>query len=249
MPFNKKLYHISTISVADTKLDLSYLAFNNKKNVIFDESCLYIGQTLNNIYSRTKFEAECLVLDAISKGLDGYILRMGNLMPRMKDGAFQENILDNEFVNKIISFMQIGIFPDYLLDYALNFTPIDQAGRAIYKLVTHPNKANRIFHLLNIHGVPSKKLIKMVAKDIKIVSEKEFKTQIQEILDNDKSRGLLKNLINDFDNDLHLNYKSDIIIKADFTAKYLRKTFFRWTKISNKYLKRFISMLRKEIHK
>ena len=58
---------------------------------------------------------------------------------------------------------------------------------------------------------------------------------------------LLNNLINDLNKDLQLDYKTDIIIKSDFTIKYLRKTRFKWPKISRKYLIRFIEILRKVI--
>ena len=248
--FNKKIYHISTLSVADTKLDLSYLAFRKKITIEFNESSLYIGQQLNNLYGRTKFEAENCILEATSKGLDGYILRMGHLMPRLNDGVFQENITENDLVSKVIAFMKLGIFPDYLLNDSIDFTPVDQAAKAIYKLVTHPNNYNRIFHLHNENFVKINKIIKIINKqnyDIKILPENEFKNKINEILNNEDKKILLKDLINDFDKNLHLNYKSDIVIKSKFTTRYLRKTHFKWPGISNKYLINFINLIKGEI--
>ena len=248
--FNKKLYHISTISVAGENTDLSYPINKKKQQIIFDESSLYVGQPLNNIYTRTKFEAETHVLNAVNSKLDGYILRMGHLSPRYRDGIFQENILENDMVNKIISFIKIGIFPDYLLKYPMELTPIDQSARAIYKIITHPNNINRIFHIYNHNFIYPYQIIKILKKfryNIKILPESDFKKQIKSIIDNDKKRHLLKNLINDFNKDLHLDYKTDIIIKSDFTIKYLKKKLFRWKKFSNKYLVRFINLLRKEI--
>ena len=74
--FNKKLYHISTLSVSGEAFDTSNA--NNKQNAttLFRENNLYIGQSLENVYVRSKFEAECLVLDSIIDGLDAYILRV-----------------------------------------------------------------------------------------------------------------------------------------------------------------------------
>ena len=74
--FNKKLYHISTLSVSGEAFDTSIA--NNKQNAttLFRENNLYIGQSLENVYVRSKFEAECLVLDSIIDGLDAYILRV-----------------------------------------------------------------------------------------------------------------------------------------------------------------------------
>ena len=74
--FSKKLYHISTLSVSGEAFDTSIA--NNKQNAttLFRENNLYIGQSLENVYVRSKFEAECLVLDSIIDGLDAYILRV-----------------------------------------------------------------------------------------------------------------------------------------------------------------------------
>ena len=249
--FNKKLYHISTISVADSKLDLSYPSYDKIKDITFDESCLYVGQVIDNVYTRTKFEAETLVLDAIKKqNLDGYILRMGHLMPRMRDGVFQENISSNDFIRKALDFIKLEIFPDYLLNYPIDFTPVDQAAKAVYKIVTHTNKSNRIFHIYNKHKVTIERFIKALKKQnfkVEILSENAFKERFNEILDNEKSKNLLKNIINDLDNDLHFNYKTDIIIKSEFTNKYLRKILFKWHHISNKYLTKFINLIIKEL--
>ena len=81
--------------------------------------------------------------------------------------------------------------------------------------------------------------------NIEILSEKDFKDRINTILKDENSKHLLDNLINDLNSDLHLNYKSDIIIKSNFTVRYLRRIYFRWPKISNKYLNRFINLLRR----
>jgi len=50
------------------------------------------------------------------------------------------------------------------------------------------------------------------------------------------------------DKDLHLIYKTDIIIKSEVTIKYLSKIGFTWSKISDKYITRFIELLRKVLY-
>lgn len=247
--FNKKLYQISTMSVSGRKLDMSYPANSKKTNIIFDETSLYVGQTLENVYVRSKFEAECYVLDAISSGLDGYILRMGNLMPRLRDGVFQENLADNAFISKIISFTKMGILPDYMLSEQLEFTPVDSAAKAIYKLIIHPNQYNRVFHLYNPNYIPIEKMQKIAKKldyDVAVLPEEKFKNILKIILDSEDSNQILNNLVNDLNNNLHLDYKIDIIIKSEFTAKYLRRTFYKWPRIYNNYLIRLINLIRKE---
>ena len=249
--FNKKLYHISTTGVSGVNLDLSYLSYGKNKNaVIFDESSLYVGQLLDNVYTRSKFEAESYVLNAIARGVDGYILRMGNLMPRFRDGVFQENVLDNAFINKLASFAKIGVIPDYLVKSPLEFTPVDYAAKAVCKLITHPSYRNRVFHLYNYKTISTGKFLKLLKKanyNVEILNENKFKERVNKIIQDDNSNNLLNNLLNDFNRDLHLDYNNDIIIMSNFTIKYLRKMHFKWPKISNKYLIRFINLLKRVI--
>ena len=82
--YDLKLYHISTISVTGFNLDLSYLFykkrkwFSKNKNVVFDENDLYIGQIIENVYARSKFEAETYLLNAISKRIRWIYLKNGS---------------------------------------------------------------------------------------------------------------------------------------------------------------------------
>ena len=80
-----------------------------------------------------------------------------------------------------------------------------------------------------------------------VVSEDDFKNKVNQILDAEMEKSVLRNLINDFNKDLHLDYKTDIIIKSEFTIKYLRRAFYRWPKINARYLIRFFNLLRKVI--
>ena len=234
------------------KLDIDYPLYKKKirnKNIKFDERYLYIGQVLENVYARSKFESEKCVLDAIANGVDAYILRLGNLMPRSYDGLFQENISNNGVINKINAFLDIGIIPDYMLKYHFDFTPIDYVSNAIYKLITHPNDTNRIFHLYNHNNTSIKKIIKISKKlnyNVKIVKEEEFKNIIEDILKDDNSKSLLKNIIYDFDNNLHLNYMNDIKLKSNFTIKYLKRLHFKWKKTSDEYIIKFLKLLRRK---
>ena len=248
--FNKKLYHISTRSVAGSKLDSSYLTYKRKNNIKFDESYLYIGQILDNVYSRTKFEAEDIILNAISNGLDGYILRMGNLMPRYSDGVFQENILDNNFINIVASFMKLGFIPNYLLNYMLEFTPVDCAAKAICNLIANSTNTNRIFHIYNHKKISTKRFLKTyknLGYNIDILSNDEFKKNIKSILQDSISKSKLKYLIDHFDESFNLDYINETTVKSNFTIRYLRRTFFRWPRISKRYLFKFINLLRKVI--
>ena len=243
--FNKKFYQISTTGVSGKKLKDKY---ENKKE--FNESSLYIGQYLDNVYTYTKFEAETIILNAIANGVDAYILRLGNLMPRLCDGQFQENINENAFITKVALFMKLGIVPEYLLENQLEFTPVDIAANAIYKIVTNFSKTNRIFHVYN-HNVVTLKdyfdIIKEFGYKMDVVPDTIFKKQILEILKNEQKKVNLQNIVSDLDNNYHLNYNSDITLNSNFTISYLKNCKFDWPTISNDYISKFIELIRKEI--
>ena len=246
--FNKKLYHISTTGVSGKKINPSY---NSKEDKVeFYENSLYIGQYLDNVYTYTKFEAETIVLDAIAHNVDAYILRLGNLMPRLSDGIFQENVKENAFMTKIADFMKLGMIPDYLLDSVLEFTPVDIAAQAIYKIVTNISNQNRIFHVYNHNYITLEsyfKIIKNFEYEMKVVNEIEFKEKVLDILQDEKKKINFENIASDLDNNYHLNYNSDIVLNSEFTIKYLQKCGFDWPVISREYLIRFIKLIRGEI--
>ena len=246
--FNKKFYHVSTLSVSGNAFDTASMSQSMSTTTYFRETNLFIGQTLENVYVRSKFEAECLVLDSMLDGIDAYILRVGNLMPRFKDGTFQENIVDNAFINRISSFIKLGAIPNYIEDEYLEFTPVDTISDAIIKLMTHPNDNFRIFHLFNHNHVyinEAMKYFKLLNSNLKILTEQEFKKLIKSTLNTKNKKEILNSLINDMDSNLHLLYKTDIIIKSENTIKYLSKIGFSWPKISNKYMMKFLDILRR----
>lgn len=242
--FNKRLYHISTTGIAGKMLEQNY------EEKEFSESSLYIGQYLDSVYSYTKFEAETVVLNAIANHVDAYILRLGNLMPRLRDGVFQENIQENAFVNKFADFMKLSIIPDYLLENRIEFTPIDLAAQAIYKIVTNYSNQNRIFHIYNHNTITIAeyaKFIKDFGYNMKVVSKESFKENILKILQNEDKKTYIQNIASNFDDNYNLNYNKDTVLNSDFTIEYLKECEFNWPKISKKYLINFIDLIRRRM--
>lgn len=248
--YEKRFYQISTLSVSGNSFVDSYAYEQNFSDIrTFSEDKLFIGQTLNNVYVKTKFEAEKLVLDnIIDNNLDGYILRVGNLMPRLKDGKFQQNIQDNAYLNRLAAFLKIGYIPHNISNAYLEFTPIDCCADSIIKLIPNSNRKNRIFHLYNHNHLYLTKLLDML-KDlkhpIKVVDEETFKNIIKSILNDENKKDILSNLSNDFGKNLSLNYESNIKITSEFTIKFLDKLNFSWPEINAKYLTNILELLKK----
>lgn len=245
--FHTRLLHISTISVSGNNLAEGANIENHfEHEMIYDETNFYIGQNLENLYVKSKFEAEKVVFDAISEGLEACILRMGNLTSRFSEGKFQQNHFENAFVNRLKSFLQIGVFPKDLLHLYCEFTPIDYCGDAIIKIASHFNKDYTVFHLLNEKQVYLDRLFDMLTEigiPTKLVSEEEFAATIQSILEDPDRRQLVEGIINDLSSDKKLVYQSDVVIKSDFTKEFLYKTGFEWPYIDIHYIRNYFQYL------
>lgn len=245
--YKKRFYQISTLSVSGNSFVDDYANKQSfKEDVEFRENNFYINQTINNVYIKTKFEAEKLVLDSMLEGLNSYILRVGNLMPRFEDGVFQENYDQNAYLNRLTAFLKLGCIPNNIYNAYLEFTPIDYCANAIIDIIEHPNNNNKIFHLFNHNHLDLKKLLEflnVLNYTIDVIDENKFKNIIKDILNNDSKKAIINNLINDFEKDLSLNYESNIKIKSEFTIKYLEKLGFNWPNIDLNYIEYILKLI------
>ena len=245
--FDLRMMHISTISVSGNVLaEQANIKNDFKEDQFYDETNFYIGQNIENLYVNSKFRGEDIVLDAISKGLQAYILRMGNLTSRFSEGKFQQNHFENAFVNRFKSILQIGYAPDYLLKGYVEFTPIDYCADAIIDIASHYNKDYTVFHLLNDKHVPMNRLcveLEKIGIPVKLVSSEKFKEIIGNLLKDDKTKNYLQGIINDFDENQELSYESNVKIKSNFTKKFLETIGFDWPYIDTNYLKNYFKYL------
>lgn len=223
--------HISTTSVSGNYLVKNNIEYN------YTENDFYIGQNYkDNVYVRTKFEAENEMLKAQSEGVIVNIFRVGNLMQRISDGMFQINKFDNAYFKRIYGFIKLGKLPQNLSNQELEFTPIDSCAEAIVKLMTYSNK---VFHLLNPNLVNIYDLtliLNKYEKNMKFISENEFNNFIR----NEENNNYLENFITDLNNSTSLNYDTDIHINDELTRVFLKYNGFQWPKIDNDYLELFI---------
>ncbi len=229
--YGKRLLHISTISISgnsekDESIVETYENRNNKK--IFTENNLYINQSLQNIYALTKFKAEVSVLEAIHDGLDAQILRLGNITSRYSDGAFQRNAEDNAFAKRVKSYIEIGAFPNYVLDHEIELTPVDLASDAIIKILNHKSDCN-MFHIMDTKLLAIKDLIETTSAmgiSLTPVNDVLMSDIITGILADASRKGIVSGIIHDLNKDKKLVYTSKIRLNAKFTENYLKKCRF-----------------------
>ena len=245
-----KLIHTSTLSVSGNSFADSFDGYVSKEEKHFYESSLYIEQPLDNVYGRSKFEAEKAVLDAIVDGLDANIMRMGNLTNRLSDGQFQKNHESNAFLQRVKSILELGVFPDYLIKDTMysEFTPIDEAASAVMTIARHFNSDKTVFHINSTKVVHFDKLFEIfnnLEMRVNIVDGVTFTNALRETTKQAGMEHIFETFINDMDENDQLNYDSNIRIENDFTVEYLRMLGFEWADIGFDYLCKYVNYFKK----
>ena len=242
------LIHTSTLSVSGNSFADQFDGYVSETEKHFFESNLYIEQSLENVYARSKFEAEIAVLEAIYDGLPAQIMRMGNLTNRFSDGNFQKNYESNAFLQRIRAVLNLGVVPDYLMSLYSEFTPIDEAAEAVMTIVRHFNNKQNVFHINSTRVVYLDKLLEYMNTlgiSMKTVSEKEFSAVLRKTMEQTQSKHIFEAFIGDMDENDRLNYDSNIRIENDFTVEYLRKLGFEWNNIDIGYIKKYVEYFRR----
>ncbi len=242
------LIHTSTLSVSGNSFADQFDGYVSETEKHFFESSLYIEQSLENVYARSKFEAEIAVLEAIYDGLPAQIMRMGNLTNRFTDGKFQKNYESNAFLQRIRAVLNLGVVPDYLMSLYSEFTPIDEAADAVMTIARHFNNKQNVFHINSTNVVYLDKLLEYInalGTSMKTVSEKEFSAVLRKTMEQTQSKHIFEAFIGDMDENDRLNYDSNIRIENDFTVEYLRKLSFEWNDIDFGYIKKYVEYFRK----
>ena len=174
-----QLLHVSTISVAGERF-----AGDPERRGRFTEGDYDIGQAVGeNEYVRSKFAAEGLVLQAVREGLNARIYRVGNLSPRLEDGAFQLRPERNAFANRLRAVAAAGCLGAETAAAATELTPVDCCARALLLLATAPEE-RLAYHLFNPHAVSGGRWARRMCAlgyPAAVVSEAEYRRQLQEL--------------------------------------------------------------------
>lgn len=225
--------HMSTTNVCGNFL------VDNDIQYDFTENDLYIGQNYeDNVYIRSKFEAERMIIEAEHNGLNANIFRLGNLMGRYSDGIFQKNKFDNAYYTRLLALAKIGYLPENLRNQNLEFSPIDDVSDAIIKLLCIPNLKNKIFHIFSNKLINISVLLNVYNIfniNCKFTSYDDFMNE----LNKPQNEKMLKYIINDINSKRGINYDSGITVNNNITNQYLKSVGFKWSTIDEDYLIRF----------
>ena len=248
LKYNKRLIQISTLSVSGNLLEAGQLDQTRiKPNTIFNETNLFIDQNLDNVYAYTKYLAEKCVYDAIiNDGLKAKVMRMGNLTGRTGDGKFQPNVEENAFANRLKTMLGLKVLPENMLNFYLEFTPINYAAKAVLLLSKTDNRYNT-YHLFN-HNHAMLYFVDKVLRDelninLKHITKREMTELIEEYSKRKEDFDKIKGIVLDVNKNKELEYVSNITIKSDFTIKVLKDLGFEWLNIDEKYIKMYLDYL------
>ena len=236
----RRLVQVSTVSVAGSSVNG---AFSVDRKIRENE--LYFGQNLDNKYVYTKFKAEEALLKAVDeRGLDGRIVRVGNLMSRYSDGLFQINSVTNGFMRGLRAYAALGMVSVSALDEMVEFSPIDCTAAAVVTL-GGADSSFTVFHATNGHRVQMGDIIEAMNQTgipVKIVSEKEFTEVFNKALADEKLSEYISPLISYQASDMNT---IEFFIDYDntFTTKALYRLGFKWPIINEKYLENVFESL------
>ena len=234
----RRLIQISTVSVAGEGSEGV-----PPMSRVFCENDLYIGQNITNEYIRTKFLAERAVLEAVSDGLDGKVIRVGNLMSRNSDGEFQINFITNGFLRSLRGYKAIGKFPMGGMHEIAELSPIDSTALAVLKLV-QTDRRFTVFHACNSHHIYMADLIYAMQRygfRLDIVRDGEFEEAVKEFAKNGKESDAVSGLI------AYTSHNENEIYTMEydngFTAQVLYRLDYKWPVTDDRYLESAIEAL------
>lgn len=129
------LAYISTMSVANDRAE----AFN-------EDSPPADPEDVANIYVRGKCSAELLVRRCVNLLPSARIIRVGRLVGRESDGAFQLNRESNAFYALVRGALSLGCYPESLANLPVELTSVDACARAVCLLL---DGQGSVYHLFN----------------------------------------------------------------------------------------------------
>ena len=235
-----RLVQVSTISVAGENVNGKFPL--DKK---IHENELYFGQDLSNKYVNSKAKAEDAILNAVeTRGLDGKIVRVGNLMGRQSDGEFQINSLTNNFMNSLKAYKTLGCFPVSMADATTDFSAIDEVAKTIV-LLAQASKQFTVFHSANGHELEMGDVMFALTQcglPVKLAKDAEFRAALLEVMKDEKRNMLVSSLLS-YDSSDASRVSTYIGSDNSFTVKALYRLGYRWPIVDYAYLKRSIESL------
>jgi thioester reductase-like protein len=215
---NKKdIHQISTGGVAALAERTDYYLFTE---YVDELEC-----KLNNIYLKSKYEAERLIIQAREKGINGNIYRVGEIFYNKRTKKCQKKYEEIGIYRLIKSFIQLGVIPNDKNKY-MDFSFVDYVSEAITLIFDKKNILNETFHLYNSNYICLDELGDFLVEEGINLNRLEFstfyETLFQENGDIEINNDLLAILLF-----LHPS-RMLTLLQCGKTTKILEKFNFKW---------------------
>ncbi len=236
-----KLVHISTTSVGEM-----WVIRNNGEEIPkLDERKFWFGQFLDNRYIHSKFLAERIVLDAVAHhGLNGKVMRVGNLAPRSYDGEFQVNFNSNSYMGRLKVFSTLGCCPYDSYDESIEMSPINETAKAVVLLASTPKECT-VFQPFNNHTELLGDILQLLSKverNINFVENEEFEKALAEAGQDQEKAKLLSAMM--AYQDMAHGQKAVFINRDNrYTCSVLHRLGFHWSDTAWDYVERMLTAI------
>jgi thioester reductase-like protein len=232
-----RLVQISTYSVAGFSV-----GGTPPEDTKMDETMLFFGQNLENQYLHSKFLAERAILEAVYRGLDAKIMRLGNLMARNRDGEFQVNSHSNSFLSSLRAYQAVGCFPYSAYLQPVDLSPIDSTAKAIILLSEAPAEC-RVFHPFSNHMFFMGDVISAMRDEgikVELTEDDVFERALSDAMKDPTRAERLTSLIA-YQNVAQGRSAVSLQAKNEYTSQVLRRMDWSWPEATHDYLHRFLS--------
>jgi thioester reductase-like protein len=232
------IHYISTISVIDGVTDTDYYLLN--------EMHYLNNRKSDNVYIRSKQEAESHLIEYREEGSIVNIYRVGNLVFNSKTGKFQENIQDNAFYTRLREFAMIGAVPIGGLTY--DFSYVDAVAEAIITLFDKEKLTNNIFHLANNqNNVTLEQLADSFSKYGIIIKSMKGVDFIDFLIDKKEDKQLNQIIESIAAFSFNENEETNIRLMTtfDYTNRLLEKLGFKWPLFSSERIEKMVKHCKK----
>ncbi len=234
-----RLIQISTYSVAGA-------AVNGEPAIsAYTEQMLFLGQRIHNQYIHSKIMGERCLLDAVAnRGLDGKIMRVGNLSARSEDGEFQINVKTNSFMGRLRIYQMLGALPYSAYQSPVEFSPIDETSEAICLLAQTPACCT-VFHPYNSHHQMLGDVLHemgTIGKTIHLVEDADFVDILNQAKADESKQEKLSAMLA-YEGKKESDYVQMIGADNRYTLQMLLRLGFRWSQTSWDYIDKFLKQI------
>jgi amino acid adenylation domain-containing protein/thioester reductase-like protein len=238
----EQLIHFCSLS----KAKLCHISTTSVLGLIPNEDASQTQKFAENVYIRSKWDAEQKVLQAIDSGLDAVIFRVGILAGRYQDGQFQENIEENALYLRLRSILGIRLIPQTLLHQHVELTPVDLCAQAITLILKSPHLNTNLFHIFNHKTIAMKNLLVLLRKlnyPVETLPLNTFYNYLTQASQNKDQIDLMTGFVlelseyGDFTNPLSIQ------LKKNDSAEFLKSLDFEWPTIDKKYLLKILTYM------